>query len=234
MSQPSPIPDIVPVLSRGKHRNPRRGACFMELASFLAGERWSDSPACTHALLAEVARNVNDQTSDAARPRLTTLIPSVVGLSSDDPRADARLALRCALLALPVAPFQRQRSLAVGVFGCVRQLQALDDPQAPALEQEAQLVLAGVPDAHAWARRFAGRSGLDRKKASQRHFHRYAGPGIVKLAAAGVAEASVPDVDDRLRALLEAAIAECLALSDIAEQIAIDEQRLHEAWTLTR
>ncbi|MEJ7744096.1 MAG: hypothetical protein WKF73_17085 [Nocardioidaceae bacterium] len=42
------LPDVVPVLSRGKHRNPRKGACFMEFASFLAGERWSDHPRCTH------------------------------------------------------------------------------------------------------------------------------------------------------------------------------------------
>jgi hypothetical protein len=50
------LPDMLPVLSRGKHRNPRKGACFMELASYLAGERWSDHPACTHPLLASVAR----------------------------------------------------------------------------------------------------------------------------------------------------------------------------------
>jgi hypothetical protein len=31
-------PDFVLVLSRGKHRHPRRGACFMEFASYLAGE----------------------------------------------------------------------------------------------------------------------------------------------------------------------------------------------------
>ena len=30
----------------------------MEFASFLAGERWSDHPACTHPLLAGVARDV--------------------------------------------------------------------------------------------------------------------------------------------------------------------------------
>jgi hypothetical protein len=35
-------PDLFPILSPGKHRNPRTGACFMELASLLAGERWSD------------------------------------------------------------------------------------------------------------------------------------------------------------------------------------------------
>src|SRR4029077_9468441 len=59
------VPDLVPVLSRGKHRHPRQGACFMELASFVAGERWSDHPACTHPLLASLARLVNDATSDA-------------------------------------------------------------------------------------------------------------------------------------------------------------------------
>ena len=31
-----PAPESMPVLSRGKHRNSRRGACFMEMASFLA------------------------------------------------------------------------------------------------------------------------------------------------------------------------------------------------------
>jgi hypothetical protein len=60
-------PDLLPMLSPGKHRNPRTGACFMELASLLAGERWSDHPACTHPLLAALARHVNDHTSDAGR-----------------------------------------------------------------------------------------------------------------------------------------------------------------------
>ena len=48
----------------------------MELASLLAGEPWSDHPACTHPLLAAVARHVNDHTSDGGRQRLTELIPS--------------------------------------------------------------------------------------------------------------------------------------------------------------
>ena len=30
------VPDGLPVLSRGKHRSPRKGACFMEMASVLA------------------------------------------------------------------------------------------------------------------------------------------------------------------------------------------------------
>src|SRR6187399_1829020 len=72
-------PDLIPVLSRGKHRNPRRGACFMEMASFLAGERWSDHPACTHPVLATLARCVNDMLDDTSRQRISTMIPEVVG-----------------------------------------------------------------------------------------------------------------------------------------------------------
>ena len=41
-----------PCCRAGKHRSPRKGACFMEMAAFLAGERWSDHPRCTHPLLA--------------------------------------------------------------------------------------------------------------------------------------------------------------------------------------
>src|SRR5712691_8528423 len=96
-------PELIPILSRGKHRSPRKGACFMELASYLAGERWSDHPACTHPLLAAVARDVNDYTSDAGRPRLAGLIPSVIGLTGEDLHIDARIALACARRALPVA-----------------------------------------------------------------------------------------------------------------------------------
>jgi hypothetical protein len=98
----SRLPALLPMLSRGKHRSPRKGACFMEFASLLAGERWSDHPACTHPLLAALARHVNDSTSDAGRQRLAELIPSVIGLTGEDLHVDARIALGSATMALPV------------------------------------------------------------------------------------------------------------------------------------
>src|SRR5689334_2064635 len=137
------LPDLVPMLSRGKHRNPRKGACLMELASFLAGEKWSDHPACTHPLLAAVARLVNDNTSDAGRQELVPLVPSVIGLTGDDLQIDARVALRLATMALPVVAAERQCVMAVSVLACDRMLADLDGrptdahgPQArEALEQ---------------------------------------------------------------------------------------------------
>lgn len=225
------VPDVLPVLSRGKHRSPKRGACFMEMASYLAGERWSDHPECTHPLLADVARNVNDRTSDAGRPLLAPMIPSVIGLTTDDERADTRIALAAALVALPVAAADRQRSLAVGVLSCERMLTALGDGDPVA---RARRVLAEVPDAAQWAARFSVRTGIDRDS-SVRRFRRHAGPGIVNLAARSVAEALVPDSDELLRAMLQAAIDECTALlpAAAAQPVQIEPDRWVEACALT-
>jgi hypothetical protein len=146
MSKAQPhVPDILPVLSRGKHRNARKGACFMELASYLAGERWSDHPACTHSLLASVARLVNDHTSDEGRPLLAELIPSVIGLTGDDLHIDALIALRCATIALPVAAADRQRVLAVSVLVCETVLAQLDGRREDSLSRQRARAARSAP-----------------------------------------------------------------------------------------
>jgi hypothetical protein len=198
------VPDQLPVLSRGKHRSPRKGACFMEFASFLAGERWSDDPACTHPLLAAVARSVNDYTSDEGRPRLAVLIPSVIGLRSTDLRVDARIALRCAQLALPLVAPERQRVMAVSILACERVLSELDGRPRDTLEEASQAVLARAPRAAEWAREFS--RGV---KSSTSGFRRHAAPSIVSYAVEGIARAGIAGTDDRLRELLVEAIDEC-------------------------
>jgi hypothetical protein len=199
-------PALLPILARGKHRNPRKGACFMELASLLAGERFSDHPACTHPLLAAVARHVNDHTSDAGRPRLAGLIPSVIGLAGDDPRVDARIARRAATMALPVVAAERQRVMAVSVLACERVLAELDGRPVGSLQRQSRLALAQVPHAAQWAGRFT--SGV---RASQKGFRRQAAPIIVRDAVEGIAQACIPDPDGMLRDLLVQTIAECAA-----------------------
>jgi hypothetical protein len=200
-------PALLPVLSRGKHRNPRKGACFMEFASLLAGERWSDHPACTHPLLATVARHVNDCTSDAGRPRLVNLIPSVIGLSGDDPRIDARIALRSAILALPVVAAERQRVMAVAVLSCDRVLAELDGRPVGDLEASSRHALARAPQAAQWASRFTGRARP--APVTPKRFRDQAAPAIVRSAVVGIAQACVPDPDAMLRDLLVQAIDAC-------------------------
>ena len=200
-------PALLPVLSRGKHRNPRKGACFMEFASLLAGERWSDHPACTHPLLAAAARHVNDYTSDAGRPRLVTLIPSVIGLTGHDLRIDARIALRSAILALPVVAAERQRVMAVSVLSCDRMLAELDGRPAGELEGPSRRALSRAPLAAGWASRFADTARS--APVTARRFRDQSAPTIVHSAVAGIAQACVPDPDAILRDLLVQAIDAC-------------------------
>ena len=200
-------PELVPVLSRGKHRTPRQGACFMELASFLAGERWSDHPACTHPLLAALARDVNDYTSDAGRPRLVRLIPSVIGLDGEDLHIDARIALICARTALPVVAAPQQQVMAVSVLACGRMLAELDGRPAGWLEGPSRSALEHVPQAAAWARSFTRGIAI-----SPKAFRARSAPSTVHAAVAGIAQACIPDPDEMLCDLLASVIAECAAL----------------------
>ncbi|MEV0235483.1 hypothetical protein [Nonomuraea sp. NPDC050786] len=199
--------DHMPVLSRGRHRNPKRGACFMELASYLAGERWSDHPACTHPLLAALARLVNDNTSDESRAQLVRLVPSIIGLASDDLRVDAQIALRCATTALPVAAAERQLALAVSVLAAEEMLARLDGAPSGRLGELSRRAMQEVPHAAEQARRFSRAARI-----TEKGFRRYAAPNAVQLSVVGIVQACIADPDALLRRLLEEAIDDCAAL----------------------
>lgn len=79
------LPTSMPVLSRGKHRDPARGACFMEYTSVLAGESFTDAPRCVDPELASVLRSVNDNTSNAERARLVPFLGRAIGLAVERP-----------------------------------------------------------------------------------------------------------------------------------------------------
>ena len=173
----------------------------MEFASYLAGERWSDHPSCTHPLLARLARLINDYTSDAERPRLVYLVPSVVGLTSDDVRVELRIALRAASVALPVVAEERQRSMAVTVLVVNRLLAELDGRPRDHLEDASVQVLAEVPVAARWAREHAAALPVTLKA-----FRRRGAPAAVLYAVDGIAKSCAGDRDSLLRDLLAAAI----------------------------
>jgi len=196
----STVPDLVPVLSRGRHRNPRKGACFMEMAGFLAGERWSDHPACTHPLLATLARSVNDLISDAGRRRLVPMIPTVVGLDGDDVRIDATIALRCAWIALPVAAAERQTALAVSVLTSERLLAGMDGRES-GLSEPSRRALDAAP----YAARQAAAMVRDLPM-TVRRYRRHSAPATVACATTGVAQACIADPDALLYAMLATAV----------------------------
>jgi hypothetical protein len=191
----------------------------MELASFLAGERWSDRPRCTHPLLSALARAVNDHTSDDGRSRLAGLIPSVIGLTGDDLRIDARIALRSALVALPVVSEERQRVMAICVLSADNVLARLDGRPTNQLEDASQEALDSVPDAARWARQFSREVGC-----SLNGFRRYGAPSAIRCAVPAVAVACVRDPDVLLYDMLARSIDDCVPLASGSLRTVADGQ----------
>lgn len=198
------LPDGMPVLSRGRHRSPRRGACFMEFASVIAGERWSDHPSCTHPLLGQLARYVNDCTSDAGRQQLMPLIPSVVDRRGNE-RTCLTVAVAVAASTILDVPEQTQRTLAGGLLRA-EELCADAGPDLAATRRQARSALELVPGAVAWVEGL----GLP-DRISVETFSRRCAPTMVRCAVDGVVASGSPDCDRRLRTLLEVGIAACPA-----------------------
>lgn len=213
------IPDLVPTLSAGHHRSSRKGACFMEFASFLAGERWSDHPSCTDPTLATLARAVNDTVHDDRRGELVCDIPRVIGLRGDELRLGLVVALRAATMALPVASMERQRALAVGVIATTDALAELGINR-PRAQAEAENALTEVPDAATWAR-----THLADWRARPSDLARHGCGAIVRTAALGIAQACIDDPDTVLVAMLRAAIDDAEVFLARAEQPALAPQR---------
>lgn len=120
------VPETLPILSRGKHLNPRDGACVMELVSVLAGERWSDHPRCTHPALAELARLVNDALPEGDHVLLGPVAADLVGLRPADVRVTPALVRLC-ISAQSAAGHEGWRSRRLA-RQAEHRLAAVDDP----------------------------------------------------------------------------------------------------------
>jgi hypothetical protein len=153
------VPEYVPLLSAGRHRSPRSGGCFMEIASFLAGARWSDHPKCTDPSLSELARCVNDVMPDDHRTQLAVMIPSVIGTGqrrSTRERAllGAVVVRSCTMRALPLVD-EKSVPIACALIGAERVL----GERTTAAEAALATQPAAAATAETWAREYAGTWG---------------------------------------------------------------------------
>ncbi len=70
-------------LEAGAHDSPDEGVCIVELASILAGERFTDRPICVDEVIAAFLRSWNDRLGHAERQRLVPYADRVVGTNTD-------------------------------------------------------------------------------------------------------------------------------------------------------
>jgi hypothetical protein len=85
-------------LSRGSHRSPEEGACVMELASMLAGERFNDHPKSVCRVIAGFLRAYNDAVDRDRRRDLYACAAAVVGTRGSRSTERARVAWMLATL----------------------------------------------------------------------------------------------------------------------------------------
>ena len=214
------VPDALPILSPGRHRRPRRGACLMEYTSVLAGERFSDSPKCTDPVLAAVARSVNDYTGDAARQRLAPLagdLTTANGAGDDVRRGIVR---RCLLTALPHATGDRRRVLIVALLGLDRAAAGVARGWTPdLLALDTELGLADCAADVAAAESYLARLPVSVGEHARR------GMTVAVEAAIATIAAEAADADEILCDLLD----DCIA--DYREGLTDRRQPSRIAWT---
>ena len=82
-------------LSKGAHKSPEQGMCFMEMAAWFAGEEHSDKPACVSPALGSLGIAINDSMANRERDEaLKPMIPHVVG-TFDEKAETARIEYIC-------------------------------------------------------------------------------------------------------------------------------------------
>ena len=70
------------VLGSGAHDSADKGMCVMEAVSFVAGEPFSDKPACACPIIGSFMRSWNDSLSNSDRQKLAPYILKLVGTKS--------------------------------------------------------------------------------------------------------------------------------------------------------
>jgi hypothetical protein len=83
------------VLAKGAHKGPDDGACIMEAVAWLAGEPWSDNPACVNPTLADFGRKLNDVLPDDLRQQLVPYVPRLCNTAGNG-EATQRIGLMAA------------------------------------------------------------------------------------------------------------------------------------------
>ena len=83
------IEDFGPfTLSPLSHASPADGMCVMEMVSFLAGEKWSEYPACASPIVSQYCQVVNDNITQAGRDKLQRYVPRLIGTESPEHEKD--------------------------------------------------------------------------------------------------------------------------------------------------
>ena len=166
-------------LKSGGHDNFAEGSCLLEAVSYIAGEPWSDHPACVSPVLGAYGRRLNDRLNNEDRQKLKPFIPRLIGTAGDG-QDEARGYLAADWAIRVVTPRWLDAAGLTVPAAELRALQPIVDAQtAEAAEEPARQARA-----EAWAARQKSRDTLrERVKAElakrgiQSQMRQYVGAG---------------------------------------------------------
>jgi hypothetical protein len=142
-----PLPENT-TIQHGKHAGPDDGGCVMEWTSWVAGEEWTDRPACACPVLTAFALRINDRMPDRPRQRLLPYVPRLAG-SRSDPDRELRRGFLAADRAVRVfAPLALD---AAGLGGEAAALRGLAEVSDAATARSAYAATDAAADAAAYA-----------------------------------------------------------------------------------
>jgi len=191
-------------LKSGGHDNFAEGSCLLEAVSYIAGEPWSDHPACVSPVLGAYGRRLNDRLNNEDRQKLKPFIPRLIGTAGDG-QDEARGYLAADWAIRVVTPRWLDAAGLTVPAAELRALQPIVDAQtAEAAEEPARQARA-----EAWAARQKSRDTLrERVKAE-----------LAKRGIPAVAVAVAADVDAAVAAAVAVAVAVDAA---VAVDVAVD------------
>lgn len=135
-------------LTRGSHESYEDGVCVMELASWLAGEPFSDEPACVSPVIGAFLRVWNDSLDEEPRNRLLQPYAArVIGTTTTDEDENTRAWLATDWLVRTFAPAWLDRA---GLDDHAQQLRALKAISSSGRAKKALPIITAAGDA-AWS-----------------------------------------------------------------------------------
>lgn len=183
-------------LDYGSHAGPEWGMCVMEAVAWVAGESWTDRPACVSPVIAGFLRSLNDGLGAEDRQDLRRWIVPVIGTAGDDAAETERHWLIQDWLVRRALPVLLRR------LGLTAEAEAL----ATLSEQSPETCRASVP-----LLRIAARTATAVAFSSSTAFIAYDAAYNVARSNAGVAAnaavATWPELEESVHDLIERMIA---------------------------
>jgi Fe-S cluster assembly iron-binding protein IscA len=144
-------------LEKGRHAAPTRGVCVLELASMLAGDRFSDQPRSVCPVIAAFLRAYNDWIDDERRQDLHRFASAAVGTRGSSEVQEARLRLCDQWCREQQSKLHPRRSRLRALIGMPVAVRTIPFPATTAGWLSARVVAAGRAGAHEAAQEFVGR-----------------------------------------------------------------------------